>query len=88
MTTLANLARANRKSALLGLARRRDGNVLKVAFGRDRTAPLPVLDFGARRRAYAQMAAEAVSELPPMPRTARQPALLLVSSAAELPKAA
>ncbi|MCO6382025.1 MAG: hypothetical protein JXQ91_03400 [Vannielia sp.] len=88
MINLASIARKNRETALLGLARRRSGNVVNVAFGRDRSAPMPVLDFGARRRAFAEMAAEVAAELPPMPMTNRQPTLVLVSDAKTLPQAA
>ncbi len=83
MTTLALRARQNRQLALQGLARRRSGNVVSLATARDRSTPLPVLSFAARRMACPELATQ-------VPHTAaRTPAapLLLVSDRA-LPRAA
>jgi len=57
MIRYVTIARQNRKTALESLAhRRRNGQVVRVEFGQSRTAsPLPVLDFGARRRARAAL---------------------------------
>ncbi|SIN90962.1 hypothetical protein [Vannielia litorea] len=83
MTNLATRARQNRETALLALARRRSGNVLNVAFGRERNAPLPVLSFAARRKECPELATLPVAANAP----AARPALVLVSNMA-LPHAA
>lgn len=89
MTTLAQIARQNRRTALAGLAHRRAQNVLTVDFAtRTKLQPAePVLSFAARRQACPELAASVAARAVPPAAAARgdlHPLLLVSDSAQQL----
>ncbi|QDC09680.1 hypothetical protein FHY55_10675 [Oceanicola sp. D3] len=80
MKSLKNLARQNRKAALKALAEQRNCTIIRPDFGNGSEVSIPVLDFGARRRACPELASVPCKKAAP----AGMPTLVLVADASQV----